>query len=380
MPRVAPDTEDACALVVRTAAAAGWQIRIEGSGTWASPDAPADLAITTKQLNRLLQVDPSDQVATAQAGIRWEDLRSGLADRGTWLSADPPGRGRTLGSVVATGTAGPLRSGFGALRDHIVGLSFVTGEGQIVRAGGKVVKNVAGFDLAKLAAGSFGVFGIITSLSMRLGTIPRADSTLLTQGARDALARAALRVLDAGESPAALELLSPGAAGGREWVLALRLVGSGAAVEASRQRIPSLTGVGFAELSAPDSGDFWSDVSAGATRAPVTLRLGVLPTSVDVGLDLLAHHLDEGWISVSVAAGTIRWSGSAEIDRLRLLRRVAAQREFPVSVERAPHTVLASIGHFGAYRENAGRLVGALRSVFDPRGVFSPRDPPTSDQ
>src|SRR5438067_7349770 len=117
VPRVAPASPDAVALLLGTAREEGWRVRLEGAGTWLPADAPADLALTTRRLDRVPAVEPQDLSATAEAGIGCDLLRQQLADRGTWLALDPPGlAGRTLGSVVATATAGPLRHGFGAVR------------------------------------------------------------------------------------------------------------------------------------------------------------------------------------------------------------------------------------------------------------------------
>ena len=165
----------------------GSRVRAPGS----PPDAPADLAVSTRALDQVLSVSPADLVATVQAGTTHDALRRRLADEGMWLAVDPPGRpDRSLGSIVATGTAGPLRHGLGPIRDHLLGCTVATGDGRLVKAGGKVVKNVAGYDLTKLQVGGFGGFGIIAELHLRLRALPRADVTLLARGARDDLSAA----------------------------------------------------------------------------------------------------------------------------------------------------------------------------------------------
>lgn len=370
MPRVAPRTEEGVALVLQAAAAEGWRVRIEGRGGWVPADAPADLALTTRALARMVRLDAADLVATVEAGVVWGDLQRSLADHGVWVAADPPGEGRTVGSVVATGTAGPLRTGFGAVRDHVLGATLVTGEGRIVRAGGRVVKNVAGYDLTKLATGSFGSFGVVTSLNLRLRAVPRADLTLLGTGERDGLLDAAHAVLEAGLTPAALEVLSPLAAGRDSWTLAVRLVGSAPAVEADRQAASGASQIPLAALEAAEAGAFWRTALAGAARSSVTLRMGALATAMDDALDLVLHHLDEHWIMAGVGAGGLRWSGEAPADRIRLLRYAAAPREMPLTLERAPWTLREQVGYFGAYREGVGQLVGALKDAFDPAGVL----------
>src|SRR5207244_2747338 len=116
----------------------------EGAGTWLAADAPADLALTTRRLDKIPAIEPQDLSATAEAGIGCDLLRQQLADGGTWLALDPPGlAGRTLGSVVATATAGPLRQGFGAVRDHLLGVTFGTGDGRLVPRRGRGWENRA---------------------------------------------------------------------------------------------------------------------------------------------------------------------------------------------------------------------------------------------
>jgi len=370
MPRVAPRSEDGVALVLGAAAQEGWRVRVEGAGSWVPADAPADLALTTRNLSRITRLEAADLLATVEAGVPWAALRDALAEAGVWVAADAPGGARSTGGVVAAGSAGPLRTGFGAVREQVLGLTLVTGEGHVVRAGGRVVKNVAGYDLTKLATGSFGGFGVITAVNLRLRGVPRADLTLVAVGERDALIDAARALLDAGLTPAALELLSGAAAGAESWTLGLRLLGSAPAVDADRQRATGAAGIALTALDPADAGRFWHEALARVDRSPVTLRLGALADAMDDALDMLLHHLDEAWIMAGIGAGGIRWSGDPAIERVRLLRHAAAQREMPLTLERAPWPVLEQLGHFGAYREGVGQLVGALRETFDPAGVL----------
>jgi FAD/FMN-containing dehydrogenase len=373
-PRVAPRTDDACSIVLSKAAKEGWRVRVQGTGSWNTTDAPADLALSTSNLTGVTEVSPADLVASVRAGTPWEELRLSLLDHEAWIPLDPPGAARSVGSVVATGTAGPLRSGFGTLRDQILGLTFVTGDGRIIRAGGKVVKNVAGYDIAKLLAGSFGAFGVITSVNFRLRTVPRADQTLFAAGDRDALIRAARAILGSGETPAALELISPRAGGADEWTLALRLRGSEPAVAAQTTVAADVAAPAIlrrAELKSASG--FWKQLCAGATGGETTLRMGALPSALESTLDLLAHHLDEkcdDWITVSVTTGSVRWTGNATPDHIRLFRGMCAQQEVPITLERAPWRIRSEVGHFGAYRGRVDTIVESIRGAFDPAQVL----------
>jgi glycolate oxidase FAD binding subunit len=372
VPRVAPGSPDAVALLLGTAHQEGWRVRIEGAGTWLPSDAPADLALTTRRLDRIPAVEPSDLTATAEAGIGFDQLRQQLADRGAWLAVDPPGlAGRTLGSVVATATAGPLRHGFGPIKDHLLGVTFVTGDGRMVQSGGRVMKNVAGYDLTRLQSGGFGAFGVIVLVHLRLRALPRADVTYILEGAREDLTQVGEDIAAAGLTPAALELVSPALARRERWVLAVRLAGSPALVAADEAGLGAASGGGrFAALRAEEAHAFWMRLAEGFAVRPVTFRIGGVPAASDELLDLLQHQLGDEWVAASPAAGAIRWTGDASIDRLQRLRRALAAMEVPLTLERAPWPVRGAVGHFGAYREGVGPLVAGLRRTFDPGGSF----------
>jgi glycolate oxidase FAD binding subunit len=373
VPRVAPGSPDAVALLLGTAHQEGWHVRVEGAGTWLPSDAPADLALTTRRLDRVPAVEPQDLTATAEAGIGLDQLRQQLADRGAWLAIDPPGlAGRTLGSIVATATAGPLRQGFGPVKDHLLGVTFVTGDGRMVQSGGRVMKNVAGYDLTRLQAGGFGAFGVIVLVHLRLRALPRADVTHVLEGSRDELTQLAEDIAAAGLTPAALELVSPALARRDRWLLAVRLVGSPTLVASDELGLGAATGGGgrFTALRAEEAHGFWMRLAEGFAVRPVTFRIGGVPAASDELLDLLQHQVGDEWISAAPASGAIRWSGETTVDRLQRLRRTLAALEVPLTLERAPWPVRTAVGHFGAYREGAGPLVAGLRRTFDPGGAL----------
>lgn len=367
VPRVAPPTVDAVALLLGTAHAEGWRVRVEGAGTWMPGDAPADLAVTTRRLDRVESVHPQDLVATVEAGLGVDLLRHQLADRGTWLGLDPPGaQGRTIGSVLATAAAGPLRHGLGAVREHVLGLRVVTGDGRVVESGGAVMKNVAGYDLTKLQVGGFGAFGIIVQAHLRLRALPRADVTAMLEGPRDELARIAADVMDARLEPVALELVSPALARRERWTLAVRLAGSAALVAAGEAGLRAVTGGRTAQLRAEEAAAFWRHASEGLAARSVTLRLGGVAAATEELLDLVQHQLGDEWMTATPGVGLVRWAGDATAERLRHVRKALAAIEVPLTLERAAWPLRSVVGHFGAYREGVGPLVAGLRRTFDP--------------
>ncbi|MGH7559735.1 MAG: FAD-binding oxidoreductase [Gemmatimonadales bacterium] len=371
-PIASPDSLDGLAQVCGLAHENGWRVRVEGQASWMPPDAPADLALTTRAMDRVVEVAPADLVATVEAGIPLGRLQQTLLGRKAWLAIDPPGRpDRSLGSIVATGTSGPLRHGFGPVRDHLLGGTIVTGDGRIVRAGGSVVKNVAGYDLTKLQVGGFGAFGVIAHLHLRLRAAPAERATLIARGERDLLTHQARTLMEHRVELAALELLSPALVADAEWMLALEIAGTAELVSAEVSRAMECAEVPLHRLSPERAASFWPTVGRAAQGGPIGLRLGVFPDGLDEIIDLLAIRLDVGLVAAGPGRGQLRWSGAGTPEAIRGLRRVTAEREIPLTLERAPWEARRAVGHFGAYREGVARLVSKLRATFDPDPTFA---------
>ena len=143
-------------------------------------------------------------------------------------------------------------------------------------------------------------------------------------------------------------------------------------VAAEARRLTSASSLLWQQLPVERASSFWHLSARAVLGGAVTLRLGVLQPGLDDSLDMLAATLDEGLITAGAgSAGGIRWSGEARIDALRALRRTAASREIPMTLERAPWAIRQQLGHFGAYREGVGALVSRLRETFDPGLLLS---------
>ena len=370
---VAPRSEEEGALLLSAAHDERWSVRFCGNGNWIPRDAPANLAISTRRLVGVSGLNSADLVLTASAGTSIVDLKAAAAKEGTWIALDPPGTERSLGSLLATGTAGPLRTGFGAVRNRILGLTFVTADGRIVHVGGRVVKNVAGFDLTSLLVGSFGGFGLITSANVRLNALPAADQTMVVHAERDVLLDGARTILASGATPAAMELFSPDTRDPNAWNLSIRTVGSETAVTADQSSIShAASHLTFDVLDGDSATQFWAASQAETTKHSTTLRVGSLQSELGQALDLLSsasHNDGGGTASVSVLAGVTRWSCNAAVAEIQNLRDLAAGHDWPVTLERAPWEVRSCVGHYGAYRDGVGRIVASLRDVFDDRGL-----------
>lgn len=210
----APASTAEAAALLTAAATLGLTVVPRGSGSrlaWGSPPASCDLVVSTRRLDRVLEHAAGDLVAQVQAGVALDDLAAVLATAGQRLALDPAGAAEqgtgTIGGVLATNSAGPLRYRFGAPRDLLIGITIVRPDGVVARSGGKVVKNVAGYDLGKLFAGSYGTLGFITEATFRLHPLPRASSWVsLELSDPEAAAGAVHAICDSPLWPSAVEL------------------------------------------------------------------------------------------------------------------------------------------------------------------------------
>jgi glycolate oxidase FAD binding subunit len=236
---LAPSTPAELAEALREAAGRGQTITLAGNSTkrrMAGPIEPAATAITTVSLRRIVQYEPRDLTISVDSGLGWRELENLLGQNRQMVPLDPPFAGSaTVGGVIAANCSGPRRRLYGTARDLVIGMHFATLEGKLVQAGGMVVKNVAGLDMAKLMIGSFGTLAAITTVNFKLQPLPEVERSFLVPFdsvnaavvVRDRLLRSQLQ-------PSAIDLLSPGAAAGiglTQWALALRVGGSAAAVE-----------------------------------------------------------------------------------------------------------------------------------------------------
>jgi glycolate oxidase FAD binding subunit len=190
-----------------------------GSGSklaWGGPvktDLPLVL-ISMARLNQLIDHADGDLTVTAQAGMKFADLQAIVQRSGQFCAVDPSYETcATIGGLVATGDSGALRHRYNSVRDMVLGIEFVRSDGQLVKAGGRVVKNVAGYDLMKLLTGSYGTLGILTQITLRLYPNQEASQTLFLSGDSNQLKTAIQSILNSGLTPTALDLISAGAIG-----------------------------------------------------------------------------------------------------------------------------------------------------------------------
>ncbi|HTE20671.1 MAG TPA: FAD-binding oxidoreductase, partial [Armatimonadota bacterium] len=207
----APGTREEAAALIRRARERGWALVAYGGGTQIDtgfPPGKLDLVLSTRRLNRVVDYQPDDMTVTVEPGVTLANLEETLAGRSQFLPLDPPlPQAATVGGTVAAAASGPWRAGFGTPRDWVIGCRVVGADGQEVRGGGQVVKNVAGYDLPKLYTGSYGTLGLLTEVTFKVMPRPPASAvcrvTRLTAPMVEALVA---RVLHSDLQPTAVEL------------------------------------------------------------------------------------------------------------------------------------------------------------------------------
>lgn len=279
---VPADAEQIAALLT-AAAAAGAGVIPRGGGAHqhlGTPPSRADLVVETTRLTGITDYTPADYVVAVRAGTPFRELQQALAANGQWLPLDPPGADTaTIGGLVAANRNGPRRLLWGSIRDLVIGIRVALPTGEVIKAGGKVVKNVAGYDLAKLFIGSRGSLGIVVEATFKLRPLPEAESFVQAQfESLDEAGRRLEQVLDSDVMPTVLDLhnlagaLSP-------FALVIGFAGTEPDVKWQLERVAAL---GVAQPATLDyERVFWNGATPDATGiAPEVQKISVLPSKV----------------------------------------------------------------------------------------------------
>ena len=250
-----PTSPEELADLLREAASQSKSVNVAGNGSKArmgGPEQPADVNVSTRGLDRLLQYEPGDLTVSVEAGMLFRDLQRLLGERGQMIALDPPfAQDATIGGIVACNSSGPMRRGYGTARDLIIGMSFATLEGKLVRTGGMVVKNVAGLDMGKLMIGSFGTLAVITSVNFRVHSRPEQTRTFVFSfDSLDAAIDKRDAILGSVLQPMAIDLISS-----QGYLLAVRAGGSQRVLD---RYMRELAGSGM--LAGEDEDGFWEGI------------------------------------------------------------------------------------------------------------------------
>jgi glycolate oxidase FAD binding subunit len=366
----APASAEETSALLREASAGGLRVRPRGGGTklaWGAAVPESDLELSTAGLDRIVEHNAGDLTAVVEAGVPLADAQAAFAEAGQMLALDPPlgeDDAATIGGIVATGDTGPLRHRYGGVRDLLLGITVVLSDGTVASSGGKVIKNVAGYDLAKLFAGSFGTLGAIVGVVVRLHPRPRTTATLVGEtNDAGALARAAARLA---HTPLELDALDVRWAGGTGAILAR--FGGVSAEKQARRLAGTLAENGLAPAVELDDEALWEAQRTGQRSADrVVVRVSALP----IELERVVRTADRlGASLVGRAAAGVSWLALADGDSVEEAR--AALAPFPCVVLDAPADARERVDVWGPADEAELRLMRRVKERFDPAGVLNP--------
>lgn len=349
-----PHSTEEAAAIIRRAAEQGTPVRL-----------------SARNMRAVTDYEPADLVISLQAGASLAQIAAATQPNNQFLALDPPVPAETsIGSVVARGAAGPLRLAHGTPRDQVLGLEIVAGDGRILEFGGKVVKNVAGYDLVRLLVGSHGTLGFITRVNMRLKPIPAVDRTAsMATESIDAAIEIADAVRASHLDVVALEIISPPLT--NRWTVLARLHGNHESVADAEQRLRDVAGA--VPLEVTEGAAVWSRLAGAEHAAQVSIRLANLPSrlreTVAIG-EGLENLLANPALAIHAGDGIVRLLGSSLVREgaaaLREARESIEQHNGSLIVERTQPG--AEVAAFGT--PDGLALMQQIKRVFDPAGIL----------
>ncbi len=388
-----PHTQKALSQVIKYASDRRLNLIPCGSGSklsWGGLTKDISLLVSTKYLNRIIEHAVDDLTVTVESGISLTELQDTLKQTGQFLALDPSyPEDATIGGIIATADSGSLRTRYGGVRDMLLGLSFVRADGQIAKAGGRVVKNVAGYDLMKLFTGSYGTLGVICQATFRLYPLPEASTTAVLTGENEAIATATKTLLASTLTPTAADLLSASVVDrlqiGGSMGLIVRFQSISESVKEQITILESIAkqvGLQTSLYEDADEEQLWqrlqeimrSRSASSETRSPasiekITCKIGVLPNAAVETLNVLDGL---GIIRASSGLGQLNLENSEEaIDIIKKMRSHCEHNRGFLTILEAPVTIKKQLDPWG-YTGNALEIMRKIKKQFDPENILSP--------
>ena len=368
---VFPTTTEQVSEIMRLAYREHWRVLPVGAMTWVNAETKsvANIIVDTSLLDQIVEHEPADLIAVAQAGVKLVNFNAKLRENGQWLPLDPPDDGSaTIGGVVATGLGGAHQFGYGRPRGSVIGMKVVLANGDVIKAGGRVVKNVAGYDLCKLFTGSFGSLGIITEVNFKLRPRPAREATVIATGSITNLLSSARAVSDALLFPVAAEIISPAfaqrlgiTANARQSALLIRFVGNekGVAYQLEQAR----THAQFGDV-VNDDAEIWRLIAAASfsTEHVLSWRASVVPSEM-AGFSKNVATIYDGTFAESI------WQSGALDGRMRMFDAAQRGSEFMAQLKDAARSsggILIDETDLSPEPEGASSLMQRVKQQLDP--------------
>lgn len=379
---VSPQTPEELAATLACASRNRWGVLPCGSGSklnWGGLVTGAHIAVSSERLNRLIEHAVGDLTVTVEAGMKFAELQHILAASGQFLPLDPAyPEEATIGGIVATGDAGSLRHRYRGVRDLLLGITIVRSDGKIAKAGGRVVKNVAGYDLMKLFTGAYGTLGVITQVTVRVYPLPEASGTVVLNGEATALAKAAQTLLSSALTPTAVDLLSASLAEklgvGKAIALMVRFQSVPESVKEQSARLLAIgdkLGLQGSAIGESDEVDLWQrlkqSIWTSGKESAIICKIGVMPSEAVGFLGELPR--ESGMIHGGIGLGVLRFEAGTGEALLQVRRWCESKGGF-LSILAAPLAIKQELDVWG-YNGNARELMRRIKQQFDPENVLS---------
>ena len=387
---VFPNSVEALSETVRQCAADRLPFAPIGSGSkfsWGNGlTLDAVMLVSMAKLDQVIDHAVGDLTVTVQAGMRFGELQTQLKKAGQFIAIDPSYEDRaTVGGIVATGDSGALRHRYNSVRDMVLGVELVRSDGERVKAGGRVVKNVAGYDLMKLLTGSYGTLGIMTQVTLRLYPLQESSKTVFLSGEASAVARVMQALLNSGLTPTAIDLLSAtvcgpldlSAAMGLSMGLLVRFQGLAESVTEQVKRLMALGQSQELTTAVPLAEDqLWQCLGQVLTREAsadrVLCKWAVRSAETVATLSYLQENFPDASARFHVGGGLgqVQFPSVTAAELLGVRSFVEARGGF-LTVLEAPDELKASLDVWG-YQGNGLGWMRSIKQRFDPQGLLSP--------
>lgn len=374
---VSPATIEELGAIVACAYQHQWRILPCGHATklhWGGVIDEVTLVVSTEKLDRLVEHAEGDLTVTTEVGISFAQLQAIVGKAGQFCAIDPQFRDRaTLGGIIATADTGSLRHRYNSVRDMLLGITFVRYDGEIVKAGGRVVKNVAGYDLMKLLTGSYGTLGILAQATLRVYPIPANTRSILVYGDSDSLAQAAQTLLSSALTPTSVDLLSNSLTEKSTVGLLVRFQSIPESVNLQIQRLTEVaTALGLSVSDADLWQTFHDRMDVSDQRNTIVCKIGVRPSSAVTVLDQLASILPAAKVVIHAGSGIGQLSVTdARSTQILQARSICEASGGYLSVLQGSIAFKQQLDVWG-YSGNALNVMQRIKAQFDPQTLFSP--------
>ena len=380
---VYPNTQEELAALIACARQNRWRVLPCGSGSkldWGGLVEGVNIAVSTARLNRLVEHAVGDLTVTAAAGMKFADLQAVLGAAGQFLPIDPAyPQQATLGGIVATADTGSLRHRYRGVRDLLLGITFVRSDGKIAVAGGRVVKNVAGYDLMKLFTGSYGTLGIISQVTFRVYPLPESSGTVILTGEAGALAQAAQILLSSALTPTAVDLLSPdlvtklGLGKGTGLIVRFQSIADSVQQQSARLlEVGEKLGLQGTKCSEDDEHQLWQRLPEtmwdSGTKSAIICKIGIRPSEAVTFINELP--IQDALIHAGSGLGVLRFETATAETLLQVRQKCEAKGGF-LTVLVAPTDIKQELDVWG-YTGSAIDLMRRIKQQFDPENILSP--------